>query len=325
MSGAALLAEAARLLLTYRLSLRPGAAAVRRELLPETGAAKAGNADAIAIFAGLAPPERRAPALRAMIAFQLLVDLLDEETEGGSSLREDLDAHAALAAAVGDGAELAAGPRAAQLVAACRGALEELPARAATEGALLAAAIRCGEAQSRTHAAAGGGPEPLEEWARRQPVPGDYRWWEVAAGASSSVAVHALIAAAADPGTSAEDAARLDAAYHPSVGALTVVLDDLVDREEDLRAGEHNYLSYYEGPEVAADRLAWIAHRADAALAGLPQARRHRAILAGVAGYYLARVDPADSFAGPVRARLLEALGAPARFAAATVRWSGRG
>ena len=90
----------------------------------------------------------------------------------------------------------------------------------------------------RPRRARGLGPRPAR--------PAVYRWWEVAAGASSSVAAHALIAAAAEPRTGAAEAARIDAAYFPSIGALTVLLDDLVDRDEDAAAGAHNYLAYYE-------------------------------------------------------------------------------
>ncbi len=35
----------------------------------------------------------------------------------------------------------------------------------------------------------------------------------------------------------------------PPIGALTVLLDDLIDRDDDLEAGEHNYLSYFADNE----------------------------------------------------------------------------
>jgi hypothetical protein len=117
------------------------------------------------------------------------------------------------------------------------------------------AADRCAEGQRRTHAAAAGERIELRSWAEGLEATGDYRWWERAAGASSSVAAHALIAAAADPTVSAATAASIDAAQNPSIGALTVFLDDLVDREADRTAGEHNYLAYYDGPGEAAERL----------------------------------------------------------------------
>ena len=97
------------------------------------------------------------------------------------------------------------------------------------------------------------GGDEIEAWAIRQEAAPGYLWWEVAAGASSSVAAHALIAAAADPKTTAEEAALIDAAYFPPIGALTVLLDDLIDRDEDLTAGQHNYLSYCASEEAGGE------------------------------------------------------------------------
>jgi len=168
--------------------------------------------------------------------------------------------------------------------------------------------------------AAGEGAEPLRGWATGLEAPPDYRWWEVAAGASSSAAAHALIAAAADPDTTGATASLVDAAYHPPVGALTVFLDDLVDRDEDRASGEHSYLAYYESSEAAADRLALIASRAEASLGRLPRSARHRAILAGVAGYYLSATAAETPYGQPIRERLLAALGPGARLLAAFMR-----
>ena len=119
---------------------------------------------------------------------------------------------------------------------------------------------------------------------------------------------HALIAAAADPRTTAAEADLVDAAYFPAVGALTVLLDDLVDREDDLAAGEHNYLSYIARRGEAAKRIGLLAGRARAAIAQLPPRRRHRAILAGVAGFYLSAPAADGGYARPIRGRLLESL-----------------
>jgi tetraprenyl-beta-curcumene synthase len=201
-----------------------------------------------------------------------------------------------------DGGYLAA------LVAACREEIARLPATGIVTPTLTRSARRCGEGQAHTHAAARNGVGRLEAWARELPAAPGYLWWEAAAGASSSVAVHALLAAAADRRTTAGQAESIDALYFPPVGALTVLLDDLVDREEDLEAGEHNYLGYYTGEQQAADRIGLLAERASAATKGLPGGRRHRAILAGVAGFYLSGPANGSGYARPIRERLLQSL-----------------
>ena len=173
------------------------------------------------------------------------------------------------------------------MVAACQDAVAQLPASERMLPLLRRTANRCGEGQSYTHAAAQAGADELEAWASRHESAPGYLWWELAAGACSSVATHALISAAADPRTTADEAALIDAAYFPPIGALTVLLDDLIDREDDLEAGEHNYLSYFANNEQAAVRISLLAGRAKAAIAHLRHPRRHRAILAGVAGFYL--------------------------------------
>ncbi len=296
---------------------------------------KGSNAEATAVFAILAPRRRRAGAVRAMTALQVAVDYLDTlgELDVEDPLAAGLALHRARADAVSpptaetnwyaaypqsdDGGYLAA------LVSACQRELAALPASEAVRAAARRAAARCGEGQAHTHAEAVDDQRGLQAWAERQASPPSYAWWEVAAGASSSVAIHALIAAAADPRTSAAEAEAIDGAYFPAIGALTVLLDDLVDREDDLASDQHNYMAHYPSGAAAADRLALIAERARSATAPLRHRRRHAAILAGVAGFYLS--DPAahGAFAAPVRERLLETLGGGARLVAATRRlWS---
>ena len=222
------------------------------------------NAEAVAVFATLAPRSTRDTTVRAIVALQVAIDLRDTIEEGGHP----------------------SDPRLASLEASWRRDVAALPAFPAVAPLLERAVARCEEGQRQTHAAAGEAGA-LRHWAEDLDAPAGYRWWEIAAGASSSVAAHALIAAAAGPGTSAEVAARIDAAYHPPIGALTVLLDDLVDADEDQATGEHSYMGYYESPAEAAERLASLASRGAELVAGLPRAARHRSILAGVASFYL--------------------------------------
>jgi tetraprenyl-beta-curcumene synthase len=250
------------------------------------------NVEATAVFATLAPRRTRATATRAMVALQVAIDYLDSVEEQGTE---------------GDGLYLE------RLFAAYRESATALPRHGAVATALERAIARCGEGQSQTHAAEGGDREALEAWARAQAAPPVYRWWEVAAGASSSVAAHALIAAAADPRTDPTEAASIDAAYFPSIGALTVFLDDLIDRGEDAAAGAHSYLDYYRDSEEAANRLELVARLGRAAAARLRHPHRHAAILAGVVGFYLAAAEAETAYASPIRARLLAATGASVR------------
>jgi hypothetical protein len=278
---------------------------------------KAANPEATALFAALAPRRHRRVALTASTALQVAIDYLDSlgERPAADPLGEGLRLHGALEAALApaDPAFERDDPYLAALVAACRRAAAALPAGETVLPLARRAARRCGAGQSHTHAAAAeldGGADALEGWARGLDAPAGYRWWEVAAGASSSVGAHALIALAADPTATVAEAEAVDAAYFPAVGALTVILDDLVDRAADAASGEHSYLDYYADGE-AGERLAAIVADAAAARPGLPHPARQTAILTGVVAYYAAALEGTD--AGPgvgasaISARLLAA------------------
>jgi len=288
------------------------------------------NVEAIAVFATLAPRRRRAAAIRAMAALQVAVDYLDNVTEEpvDEPLANALALHRALSAAVTPGAApqdwYRLHPRREDggyldaLVATCQEELATLPATAAVASTLRRAAARCGEGQSYTHA--GGEQAALEAWAATLGAPPFYRWWEAAAGASSSAGAQALIAAAADSGTSAAEAELIECAYFPPVGALTVLLDDLIDRDDDALVGAPNYLAYYDGAEEAADRLELITHLGVSALAPLRHRHRHAAILTGVAGFYLSAATAEAAYARPARRRLLAAAGPLVRPIVAVMR-----
>jgi tetraprenyl-beta-curcumene synthase len=231
------------------------------------------NVEATAVFAILAPRSTRSRAIRAMVALQVAIDYLDSY----------------------------------------RNSAQALPSHAAVATALQRAVSRCGEGQASTHAAEHGDRSALQAWALTQDAPPAYRWWEVAAGGSSSVAAHALIAAAADPQTTAAEAELIDAAYFPSIGALTVLLDDLIDRDADASVGAHNYMGYYADSAEAADRLDLIAKLGRAGIAGLRHPQRHAAILAGVAGFYLSAAEAETPYAAPIRDRLLRSTGPAVR------------
>lgn len=300
---------------------------------------KSGNVEATAVFAILAPRRTRPAAVAAMTALQVAVDYLDTlgEQPAAEPLANGLALHGALVDALSPGEPVGDwyglnpqrddGGYLLGLVDACRQAVAALPATEAVLPAARLAAQRCGEGQGHTHAAertsgsaTGESPDTLEAWALTLDAPPGYTWWELAAGASSSVAAHALIAAGADGRTTPAGAETIDRAYFPPIGALTVLLDDLVDRDADLAAGAHNYTAYYEDGEEAAARLALLAARARAATAPLRHRDLHRAILAGVAGFYLAAPGARRNYAKPAAAALLDALGLPVRLIASFTR-----
>jgi tetraprenyl-beta-curcumene synthase len=279
------------------------------------------NAEAAAVFAQTAPRRARPAVVRLCVAFQLMYDYLDTlgEQPAADPHANGLQLHRALTAVFDDDDRAADwyalharrddGGYLAALVAACRRDFDALPSAAAVRPFALSAARRCGEAQSHAHAAHLDGGERLAGWAARQPGASGHRWWEIAAGGISSIGVHALFAAAADPRTSPAVAARVDAAYFPSACALSTLLDSLVDREHD--AGQHGFatIACYPSSVVAAERCGAITAESAVALRRLPGAPRHMALLRGVAGYYLSDRGASTAWAAPVSAAIARQLG----------------
>jgi tetraprenyl-beta-curcumene synthase len=291
---------------------------------------KASNIEATAVLATLAPRQTRRAVTRASTALQIAIDFLDSlgERAGAEPLEDGLQLHRSLGAALTLGAvpidwylhhpHREDGGYLDCLVAACQECSSALPSQEEILPVARHAAERCGEGQSHTHAAhvTEGG---LETWAREQRAPADFSWWEVAAGASSSVAAHALIALAGDQAATAAEAEAVDAVYFPAIGALTVLLDDLVDREADEANGEHNYLDYYPNSSVAGERLAAIAAIARTGAERL-RSRRHAAILAGVVAYYLSSPRVDATLPRPAQRQLLAAAGPGTRLLATVLR-----
>jgi tetraprenyl-beta-curcumene synthase len=297
------------------------------------------NTEVAATLATLAPPAQRARVITAIVAMEVMYDYLDGLTEqpvadplanGRQLYRAFADAltpcgpssdHYRHHPQVDDGGYLAA------LAAACREALWSLPAAPATAPVALAVASRCGEAQTRTHLVARAGATQLAAWAAAQPECPSLHWWEMASGAAASVlAVHALLASAADPGTTAETAERIATAYFATC-ALTTLLDSLVDADDDADGRGHAYLSYYRDEQEAAARLGFLAQVAVAAASELPRAAHHLMTVAGAVAFYLSA-----PLAGAARGRRvtmpvvteLRPLLAPARALFDVWRWAKR-
>jgi tetraprenyl-beta-curcumene synthase len=252
------------------------------------------NAEAAAVFALVAPRARRKTVTSLLVAFQTMYDYLDTVSEqpAPDPLAVGLCLHQALTAV------FTAEPQ--------PDYFRLLPVDDGGYLSALGAARRCGEAQSHTHAARFTNDRRLTRWALRQALDPSYHWWELGAGGISSLSVHALLAAAADPATTRSTTEGVDAAYYPSVCALSTLLDSLIDLDNDAAAGNFSYYTYYADTSVAIDRLVAITAGADAELRSLPHGSVHRAIMAGVAAFYLSADTP---HAQLIRQPVLQALG----------------
>lgn len=258
------------------------------------------SAAGAALFAATAPRRRDPQLVRALVAYQLICDYLDTLAEQPSAdpVANGAQLHRALADAVADrpladhyalhrarddGGYLAA------LVGACRDGCATLPAYARVRAAALREARR-NEVQGINHAGAGVREPALRRWAagvRADAAAGDARWFELAAAGSSSLAVLALIAAAADPATTSEHAERVRSAYFPWIEALSTLLDSVADREHDARSGELSFVDQYASRAAEVARLQEIVARAIAGARELPNGERHVVLVVGMIAMHL--------------------------------------
>jgi len=281
------------------------------------------SAAGAALFATTAPHVRGRTGrelVRALVAYQVICDYLDTLAEQPSAdpVGNGAQLHRALADAVADGplADHYRHHRAredggylAALVAACREGCVALPAYPAVRSAALREARR-NEVQGLNHAPGAVREPGLQAWAEAlaaDPATGDARWFELAAAGSSSLAVLALIAAAADPATTPETAEQVRCAYFPWIETLSTLLDSVADREHDLRTGELNFVSRYASQAEAIARLREVTARAVAGARALPRGERHVVLVAGMVAMHVSESGAWLPWTAPVTRAVLRA------------------
>lgn len=274
------------------------------------------NAEVAATLATLVPPKHRHTVVEAIVAYEVMYDYLDGLTErptpdpitrGHNLYQAFTDAITTNPPPTGD--YFTSQPNhddgyLQQLTNTVTQALRELPSTPTIRHIAMNAAARCAQAQIRAHATPLLGTTQVEQWAAGEAERSQLSWQEFLAGAASSVlAVHALIAAAAQEHTTPTQAQTLDCAYL-SICALSTMLDSLIDHDRDAQAGHAGYIHYYPNHEQLADDLAAAAHRAIHHASRLPDGTHHVMTLVGVAAYYISAPEATSDFARPVTQRV---------------------
>jgi tetraprenyl-beta-curcumene synthase len=291
------------------------------------------NPEAAALFAVLAPRARRREIVSLLVAYQVLYDYLDalNERPDGAELEKGLQLHRALTEAllptqpVSDYyrhyAPREKGAYMRPLAEACRRAARTLPSIDDFGPTLALATRRCGEAQAYNHAVLMAGEADLRRWSMKHARREDgYLWWELAAAGISNLAIHSLLACAANPKSTAEDAANIDRAYFPSVCAISALLDSLADYHGDSVTANHSFVAHYCDKEQVAERLSAITAEAHERIASLPGPRRHAIILAAVCAYYLSSRAVRQGFPALAAAQLIDGAGPAGTLLRAMVR-----
>jgi tetraprenyl-beta-curcumene synthase len=281
------------------------------------------NAEVAATLATLTPRPMRARTVRAIVALEVLFDYLDGRTElpAEDPLEEGERLFTPFTQAVrphtvraqvttslpADSAHTDA-RYIRSLSERVRENLLMLPAAAAVGPVAYAAARRCAQAQTRIHAAGTLGQEALEQWAREQALGSGLEWREyLAGGASSVLAVHALIAIAGREGTTREEAERIDAAYLAIAGVITM-LDSLVDHSADSARGESGFIQLFHTRDELTKCLRELTREALTRIRLAPYSAHHIMTFAGVVAYYTSHPGAQERHARPIVAMVRREL-----------------
>jgi tetraprenyl-beta-curcumene synthase len=270
------------------------------------------NAEAGAMLATLAGRAQREDVVRAIVAIEVLFDLLDGLTERPlrAPLRDGERLFSAFTGAFAASSEPPIegcpeiGGYLQELSGAVRDAVARLPAAWAVSEAARACAARAAQAQIRMHAVGRLGTTQLRQWAQEESQGSGLDWREFLAGSASAVLVlHALIAAAADHRTTADDAEQIATVYL-SICVVLTLLDSLIDHEQDTRSGEAGYIGLWEEREQLTQSVAGAALRAARGAPELPDGPHHLMVLTGVVAYYASAPGAGSDLARPVVAEL---------------------
>jgi tetraprenyl-beta-curcumene synthase len=276
-------------------------------------------------FASFTPITQRRSVVRAIVAFEIAFDYMDSvlEVPNPDPVANARSLGQALFASLGCGPEhsdyyvhhMCSDDRGylGALVDACREALRTLPSFPLVVEPACRALSRVVTYQSLNHGDAHGSYAAFTDWAYSQSVPGtNMRWWETGAATGSQLSVLALIAAAADPSMDHDRATAIERAYFPWIGALSTLLDSVVDRHVDSMEGQRNLVDYYASPLEISERFRLMAVQARRALQLLPDADNHLLIIAAMAAFFHSAPQASAPGVGMATRAVVEAMGGQA-------------
>jgi tetraprenyl-beta-curcumene synthase len=130
----------------------------------------------------------------------------------------------------------------------------------------------------------------LKQWVNEH-YPGEQQahWWELSGAASAPLAIHALLALAAEPACCETEIVRTYAAYSPWLSATTTMLDSYVDQAEDTENGDHSYVAHYPDAESAVLGIRALVQRSVTEARLLPNGQKHAVIGCAMIAMYLSK------------------------------------
>jgi tetraprenyl-beta-curcumene synthase len=248
------------------------------------------------------PRRRNRDLLRLLVAYELIWDFLDNVNEraAAAGTLNGRQLHLAIAEAIDPSVPIsnyyrhsnsgADGGFLFSLVETCRDCCLLLPSYARVQERAVSEAHRAEVLALNHH------PDPFERdaalrhWVARERLAAPRtNWWELSGAASAPLAIHALLALAAEPICSEKDISGAYAAYFPWLAATTTMLDSYVDQDEDVESGDHSYVAHYQGHEQAVSSIQDLVLRSVIEVRALRNGHRHAVVAAAMIAMYLSK------------------------------------
>lgn len=262
-------------------------------------ARKRTHADGAALFSVL-PAHRNADLLRLCVAYETILDFLDNVSERHTEEANGRELHLALIDAIDPGRPLADyyrhhpwrddGGYLRALVESCRHWCQLLPSFERVRPLLVREAERTQVLALNHLEDADERDAALRGWAEREfPDERAVTWFELGGAASASLVILALLALSAETTVSDADLSAARAVYWPWVSLVAVMLDSYADQAEDLQSGDHSYVAHYPDPACAVRRLRLCVRRAVKGALTLRDGHRHAVVVGCMIAMYLSK------------------------------------
>lgn len=133
--------------------------------------------------------------------------------------------------------------------------------------------------------------------------------WELAAATGSTLGMFALCAAASRPTLSRQEVATLQQAYFPWINGLHILLDYFIDRQEDRKNGDLNFLSYYASEAEILERLLFFLEKSYIGCGQTQHSLFLRTVIDGLLSLYLSDPKTHSPLEDAIKKSLLKKAG----------------
>jgi tetraprenyl-beta-curcumene synthase len=260
---------------------------------------KRGHADGAALFSVLSE-SRNGELIRLLVAYETILDFIDNVSERHASLSNGRELHLALVDALEPDRPMSDYYRhhpwdddhgyLEALVEFCRRGCRSLPSYERVRPLLTQTAQRMQVLALNHLRDPAGRDASLRQWvAQELPGESELHWFELTAAASASLVVLALLTLATEADVGDREIVETYAAYWPWVSLAATMLDSYVDQQEDTRTGNHSYVAHYPSAEVAARRVSECIEQSARSVFALRHGHRHAVIVCCMIAMYLSK------------------------------------